>query len=222
MTSWIEGTRAILDAAVARDAWMLSDAMSHVAVWPLGLAATIFGGLAVAALYRAVPVLDRKLEATVMVTSYLAIGGIIFVEVIRRFLFSQQAAWSTTIPPVLFLIMAWFACSYNVKHRTHLAFGELRGALPRGGQMACLTLDAVLWVGFCWVVVVTSARVAANSAANFQILLGTDDVMQWWFLVTVPISFVLLAGRAIENLADDLSHLRNADPLLRTAVIGND
>ena len=220
--TWLDGVGAILAASAAGDAWMLSDALGSPAAWPLGLAATIFGGMAVALLYRAVPWLDRHLEPAVMVTSYLLIGGIIFVEVIRRFGFGVQAPWSTTIPPFLFLIMTWVGCSWNVRLRTHLAFTEFRTALPRSLQMACLTLDAVLWVGFAWVVVTTSTRVAANSAANFQIMLGTDDVMQWWFLVCVPVAFVLLAARAMENLAQDWARYRAEAPLIEPAVIGAD
>jgi TRAP-type C4-dicarboxylate transport system permease small subunit len=217
-----EGIGAILSAAWAGDSWMLSAALRAPAAWPVGLVVTVLGGLAVAYAYRALPWLDRRLEPAVMVTSYLLIGGIIFVEVIRRFAFGVQAPWSTTIPPFLFLVMTWMGCSWNVRLRTHLAFAELRGALPRGGQMACLALDAMLWVGFAWVVVVTSTRVAANSAANFQIMLGTDDVMQWWFLVSVPIAFVLVAARAIENLGQDFARYRSEAPLLEQAVIGAD
>lgn len=217
---WLDGLGAIVSAALAGDSWMLSEALRGAAAWPLGLAVTVLGGLAVALLYRAVPMLDRYLEPTVMVTSYLLIGGIIFVEVIRRFGFGVQAPWSTTIPPFLFLIMAWVGCSWNVRLRTHLAFAEFRNSMPRPLQMACLVLDAVLWVVFAWVVVVTSTRVVANSAANFQIMLGTDDVMQWWFLVTVPIAFVLLAARAIENLGQDFARYRTEAQLIEPAVIG--
>ena len=219
---WLDGLGAILSTAMAGDSWMLSDALRSPAAWPLGLAVTVLGGLAVALLYRLVPPLDRYLEPAVMVTAYLLIGGIIFVEVIRRFGFGVQAPWSTTIPPFLFLVMTWVGCSWNVRLRTHLAFSEFRNAMPRPLQMACLTLDAVLWVGFAWVVVVTSTRVVANSAANFQIMLGTDDVMQWWFLVSVPISFVLLAARAMENLGQDWARYHTEAPLIEPAVIGAD
>ena len=34
-----------------------------------------------------------------MVWSYLIISAIIFVEVFRRFVLSEQAPWSTTLPP---------------------------------------------------------------------------------------------------------------------------
>lgn len=222
MLDWLNGTGAILSAAAAGNSWMLSEALGSPAAWVMGLAVTIFGGLAVAALYRAVPFLDRHLEPAVMVSSYLLIGAIIFVEVIRRFVFGLQAPWSTTIPPFLFLVMTWFGASWNVRLRTHLAFAEFRTAMPRAGQMACLALDALLWVGFSWVVVVTSTKVAANSAANFQIMLGTDDVMQWWFLVSLPIAFLLVAARAMENLARDWANWRAEAPLIRPAVIGAD
>lgn len=144
------------------------------------------------------------------------------MKVIRRFVFEVQAPWSKTLPPFLFLIMTWFGCSYNVKLRTHLAFAEFRNAMPRAGQMACLILDAVLWTVFSWVVVVTSLRVAANSASNFQIMLGTDNVMQWWFLMSVPVAFTLLVARVIENLIEDVRKYREGDVLIEQAVLGAD
>ena len=61
-----------------------------------------------------------------MVYSYLAIALIIFWGVIDRFVFNDQEPWSTTIPPLLFMVMAWFGASYNVRLRTHLSFSEFR------------------------------------------------------------------------------------------------
>ena len=118
--------------------------------------------------------------------------------------------------------MTWVGCSYNVKLRTHLAFAEFRTAMPRKGQMACLTMDAVLWIGFAWVVLVTSSRLVANSASNFQIMLGTDNILQWWFLISVPISFLMLVGRVIENWLTDLKNFREGNTLIEQAVIGAD
>lgn len=222
MTGLFQGTGEILSALLAGDSWMLFEAMRAPAIWPLGLIALLVGATAILLIYRLVPWVERNLESSVMVATYLLIGGIIFVEVFRRFVLKEQAPWSTTLPPFLFLIMTWFGCSYNVKLRTHLAFAEFRTAMPPKGQIACLILDALLWIGFSWIVVVTSSRVAANSAANFQIMLGTDNVMQWWFLVTVPFSFMLLVSRVLENLLIDLSNYRSGNTLIRQAVIGGD
>lgn len=220
MTGWFQGTEEILSALSAGDSWMMSEALRQPAAWPLGLIAMLLAACIVLVVYRLAPWVERNLEASVMVVSYLAIGGIIFVEVFRRFVLKEQAPWSTTLPPFLFLIMTWFGCSYNVKLRTHLAFAEFRTAMPKRGQLACLLLDAVLWIGFCWVVFVTSSRVVANSASNFQIMLGTDNIMQWWFLISVPLAFTLLVARVLENALIDLRNYRAGEALIKQAVIG--
>jgi TRAP-type C4-dicarboxylate transport system permease small subunit len=221
MSIWAD-IGAILSAFLTRDSFEIRSALGTNAAWVIGTAATALGGLAVMAIYRAVPFIERHLERTIMVYSYLAIALIIFRGVINRFVFNDQSPWSTTIPPLLFMIMAWYGAAYNVRLRTHLSFSEFRTAMPRAGQMACLWLDAILWFGFAVIVVTTTVRLTALSASNFQIVLGTDNVMQWWFLLTVPIAFILLAGRVFQNLAEDIRNWRRGEPLIRQAVIGGD
>lgn len=213
---------AVIAAILEGDSWGMKEAFGGPGIWLVGLIAVLLGAWLIAKLYQLSPFIEKHLERALMVWSYLLIAGIIFVEVVRRFVFNEQVPWSTTLPPYLFLIMTWFGCAYNVRLRTHLAFSEFRTNLPRVGQMLCLSLDAFLWMGICWVVVVTSMRVVVNSAANFQIMLGTDNVMQWWFLLSVPISFVMLAARAYQNLSEDIANFRSGEDLISTAVIGGE
>ena len=219
----IAGMGELLSALFAGDVWMLQSAMrGNPGLWPLGLLVTLVGGVIIATVYRFVPLVERHLEPTVMVVAYLAIGYIIFAGVIQRFFLSGQPPWSTTIPPFLFLVMTWVGCSYNVKLRTHLSFAEFRRAAPRPVQIFLLMLDAVLWLGFAWIVVVTTSQESVRAAANFAIMLGTDNVMQWWFLVTVPIAFILLSARVIQNAVRDFKAFRDGDEMIETAVIGGD
>jgi len=189
------GMGEILAAFAENDSWAIREALRSNGAWALGMIIMLVGGFAIRMIYRFVPFIERHLESYVMVISYLTIGGIIFFGVIQRFVpgmlgmdFSntpqwlQPWPWTTTLPPFLFLVMTWVGCSYNVKLRTHLAFSEFRSNMGRSKQMVLLSLDALLWIGFSWVVVVTSTRIVANSASNFQIMMGTDGLMQWWFL----------------------------------------
>lgn len=212
----------IISALATMDSFEISDALRSDAVWILGVIALVIGGYLVALIYSHVPLVERQLERVIMVTSYLAIAFIIFWGVIDRFVFNNQQPWSTTIPPFLFMIMAWFGAAYNIRLRTHLSFSEFRTKMPPAGQMACLTLDFLLWFGFALILFVTTCRLTANSASNFQIVLGTDNTMQWWFLATAPVAALLMAGRAIENILEDLKRYRNGEPLIRQAVIGGD
>lgn len=219
----IAGMGELISALLANDSFELQSAMRrNPGLWPLGLLVTLIGGALVAFIYKLVPFIERHLEPTIMVIAYLAIGYIIFSGVIQRFFLSGQPPWSTTIPPFLFLVMAWVGCSYNVKLRTHLAFAEFRKSAPRPVQLFLLLLDAVLWLGFAWIVVVTTTQETVRAAANFSIMLGTDNVMQWWFLITVPIAFILLAARVMENALKDLKRYREGGEMIEQAVIGGD
>ncbi len=222
MDSIFGDAAGVIAAIFSGDSWEMKQAFGGQGLWLIGLVGTLGGAWLFAELYRLVPFIEKHLERALMVWSYLLIAGIIFVEVFRRFILNEQAPWSTTLPPYLFLIMTWFGCAYNVRLRTHLSFSEFRINLPRIAQIMCLWLDAILWIGFSWIVIVTSLRVVVNSAANFQIMLGTDDVMQWWFLLSVPISFVILAARAYQNLMEDMANYRSGEELISTAVIGGD
>ena len=212
----------ILGAFTTMDSWEIRNALKADGAWVFGAVATAIGGLLVLWVYKLVPWLDRHLERTIMVYSYLAIAFIIFWGVIDRFIFSNQQPWSTTIPPLLFMIMAWFGAAFNVRLRTHLSFAEFRTNMPRTGQIACLSLDAVLWFIFAVIMVVTTTRATALSASNFQIVLGTDNTLQWWFLITVPLSAVLMTARVFENLSEDLRNYRSGAPMIKQAVIGGD
>ena len=179
----------------------------------------IFGPLFVGAvaltvlLLRGVPFLERNLERWLLIVIYLVMAGIIFVGVIRRFAFSVQAPWSTTMPAWLFLVLTWLGAAYSIKRRTQLNFDEIRGRLPRRAQLWLLGLDWLLWTAFSYVVVVTTLRRTVSSWANFQVMPGTDDVMQWWFYAAVPACWVLLAARAWMIFSEDRTNYRQGRPL---------
>lgn len=219
MSIWSDaGTLAA--AFASQDSFEIRNALRPNSTWVFGGAFLVVSGTIMAWVYHRVPMIERYLERTVMVTCYLAIAGIIFWGVIDRFVFSNQQPWSTTIPPLLFMIMAWFGASYNVRVRTHLSFSEFRTRMPRGMQFGCLCIDFVLWFGFAVILFVTTMRLVALSASNFQIVLGTDNTMQWWFLLFAPLAATLMAARAVENIQDDIKNYRSGEPLIKQAVIG--
>lgn len=164
--------------------------------------------------------LNENVEKVVVLIAYSGMAGIIFVEVIRRFLFSQQVAWSTSIPILLFLWLTWFGASLNVKNRSHLSLNELRMRLPYGGQFLCLILDAVLWIGFGILVIYYSTEQVTLAYDNFAIVAGTNSVMQWWFYLATPLAWVLLLFRVLQNLYHDIQRYKRREPFnLQPAIM---
>lgn len=166
--------------------------------------------------------LDANVEKIFILVCYVTMAGIIFVEVIRRFLFSQQVPWSTTVPVYLFLWIVWLGCAYNVKIRAHLRFDELRLRLPYHGQFACLCLDALLWIVFAAIVIFYTGEQVRLSYDNFAFVQGTDNVMQWWFYMATPIAWSLLIVRVLQNFWGDLGDFRAGRPFnLTTNIFGD-
>jgi TRAP-type C4-dicarboxylate transport system permease small subunit len=77
-----------------------------------------------------------------------------------------------------------------------------------------------LWWGICLLVIVTSMSVAANAGNNFMIVTGTNDVMVWWFMMSLPIAFVLLSGRVFQNLFEDIRKYKAGEPMIEQTVLG--
>jgi TRAP-type C4-dicarboxylate transport system permease small subunit len=192
------------ESLIAGDPWSMAQAMRSPALFVILSVAILPLSYLVMLVFRRSRLLDRHLEPTAMFVIYLTIAMIIFVEVIRRFVFNVQAPWSTTLPPYLFLLLTWIGCAYNVKLRAHLSFGEVRAMMPPRGRLAMSFLDAILWYVMAVIVVAATLRLTVNSAANFQLLLGTDNVMRWWFYICVPISWIILYARVLENLIADV------------------
>ena len=157
--------------------------------------------------------LDENIEKVVILFSYVVMTGIIFVEVIRRFAFGQQAAWSTTIPIYLFLWVTWVGCAYCCKNRSHLRFEEFRVRLPYKGQFFCIVLDHLIWIGFSLMIIYYSYDVVYLSYDNFSIVQGTDDVMQWWFYMATPVGFGLIIYRVLQNLFEDIGRFRRGESM---------
>lgn len=165
--------------------------------------------------------LDQNIEKVVILICYSAMTGIIFVEVIRRFAFQSQTAWSTTIPIYLFLWLTWFGASYNAKIRSHLRFEELRLRLPYKAQFACLCLDTVMWIVFGVIVVVYATDAVQLAHRNFSIVQGTDNVMQWWFYMATPLAWSLLIFRVLQNFVEDCRTFKKGETFkMQVSILG--
>lgn len=156
--------------------------------------------------------LDDNIEPVFMNIAYVAMVAIVFEQVVLRFVFKTQIAWSTSVAIYMFIWLTWLGASYNVKTRSHLAFSEIRTRLPYSGQFACLILDAVLWVSFAVVVIYYTSEQVVILHENFAIVPGTSDLMQWWFYLISPIGWSLIIFRALQNLWKDVRAYRRGEP----------
>jgi TRAP-type C4-dicarboxylate transport system permease small subunit len=83
-------------------------------------------------------------------------------------------------------------------------------------------MDALVWYAFSAVVLFFTIQQVQLSHDNFAIVQGTDDVMQWWFYMAIPLSFSLLVFRVTQNLVVDTKMFRAKQPLIITTTMFGD
>ena len=225
----IAGVAGELWQALATDnMFLFARLLRSTEIW--FIAAPVFAALVALTvlLLRGVPFIDRNLERWLMIALYLALTAIIFGEVIRRTAATLDVPWlgeiqswsgSSTVPAWLFLVLTWFGAAYSIKRRTQLNFSEVRSLMSRGWQLAMLGLDWLLWTAFSFIIFVVAIQRTINSMNNFQIIMGTDDMMQWWFYATIPAAWTLLAARAWIVFQEDRENYREGRPLLEQVSI---
>lgn len=157
--------------------------------------------------------LDLNLEKTVLIICFSGCAGIIAVEVFRRYVFNQQAPWSTYIPSYLFLWLTWLGASYCIKMRNHLVFNEVRDRMSRTWQYIFLQLDYVLYFIFGGVVIYWSYDLVTLHFEMESIVPGTDDVLSWWFYSATPVGWSLLLFRVCQNIVIDYRDFRSGAPI---------
>lgn len=157
--------------------------------------------------------LDDNVERMIIIISYSLMAGIIFVEVIRRFLLGLQAPWSVQIPIYLYLILAWVGAAYNAKARSHLRFSAFRQKLGPQGRYLCEIFDYLAWVLLAVIVIVVTIEQVQINRDNFSMILGTE-IMSWYFLTATPVGWALILYRVTQNfIVDTKNYLqtRNGD-----------
>lgn len=158
--------------------------------------------------------LDRNIERVFILVAYSSMAFIIVWAVFERFVMNTQIPWSSSIPIYLFLWITWIGCAMNVRKRTHLVFNDIRLRMPYAMQYAMMWLDTLLWIVFGAIVIWFTVEQTQLTYQNFAIVLGTDNVMQWWFYMATPLAWSLLIFRALQNLWDDHQRFRRNEPFM--------
>jgi TRAP-type C4-dicarboxylate transport system permease small subunit len=134
-----------------------------------------------------------------------------FIEVVRREVFSYSSIWGEEIVRYSFIYLAWIGAAAAVKERGHIRIDVMMNYVP-DGESAALHLRrhrdvrrrrhrALLVVG--------------NGARLVEIRLGHPRAADQpvFFLFAVPFGFALVIFRLVQSFLRDLADLRNGRPV---------
>jgi TRAP-type C4-dicarboxylate transport system permease small subunit len=97
-----------------------------------------------------VKILD-KIEDTALITMFVAMVGIIFIQVIMRYIFNNSLYWSEELGKFLFVWISWLGISIGHRRREHIKIAMVVDKLPRKLQLIFEAITEVVLIIICGV-----------------------------------------------------------------------
>lgn len=156
--------------------------------------------------------LNRNAERWLLLVFYVMLVGTMFIEVIRREVFSYSSIWGEEIVRYSFIYLAWIGAASAVKERGHIRIDVIMNYVPHTLKTLLYILgDIVMFVVAC--VALYWSWEAVHVSWTFGSVTHGLRVSQVFFLFAVPFGFALVILRLVQSFLRDLSDLRNGRPV---------
>ena len=156
--------------------------------------------------------LNKNAERWALLFFYIFLVATMFIEVIRREVFSYSSIWGEEIVRYSFIYLAWIGAASAVRERAHIRIDVLmhyvssrtKALLYIFGDLAMFAV-AVIALYWSFETVLVSWEFGSVSHGL--------RVSMVWFLSAVPIGFALMIFRLSQSLLRDINVLRNGTPV---------
>ncbi|MXQ09700.1 TRAP transporter small permease subunit [Alphaproteobacteria bacterium GH1-50] len=161
---------------------------------------------------RILKALNENAERWALLVFYIMLVSTMFIEVLRREIFSYSSIWGEEIVRYSFIYLAWIGCAAAVRERGHIRIDVLLEYVgPRVKAVIYIFGDIVMLI--VSVIALYYSYETLHVAMKFGNVTHGLRIDQAWFLAAVPIGFALVIFRIIQSLIRDFNDLRNGRPV---------
>ena len=90
-----------------------------------------------------------KIEDTVLISMFMAMVGIIFFQVIMRYVFNNSLTWSEELGKFLFVWLSWLGISIGHRRKEHIKITLLVDKLPYKLKQLSEALTELILIVIC-------------------------------------------------------------------------
>lgn len=91
----------------------------------------------------------NKIEDTALIAMFVAMVGIIFFQVIMRYVFNNSSSWSEELGKFLFVWLSWIGISIGHRRKEHIKITILVDKLPRKLRIISEALSELILIIIC-------------------------------------------------------------------------
>lgn len=155
--------------------------------------------------------LDQNAERWALLVFYVMLVMTMFIEVVRREVFSYSSIWGEEIVRYSFIYLAGIGASAAVRERAHIRIDVLMHYVPPRVKALLYIFSDLVMVAVALVALYWSFH-SVETSYRFGSVSHGLRVSMVWFLSAVPIGFALMLIRLVQSILRDLRDLRSGRP----------
>lgn len=156
--------------------------------------------------------LNKNAERWALLFFYVLLVSTMFVEVIRREVFSYSSIWGEEVVRYSFIYLAWIGAASAVRERAHIRIDVLMHYVPSQVKTLIYILGDIVMLAVAVIALYWSFETVKVSWEFGSVSHGLRISMVW-FLSAVPIGFSLMVFRLIQSLLRDINAFRAGTPV---------
>ena len=156
--------------------------------------------------------LNKNAERWALLFFYVLLVVTMFVEVIRREVFSYSSIWGEEIVRYSFIYLAWIGAASAVRERAHIRIDVIMHYVSRRTKAMIYILGDIVMFAVAVIALYWSFETVLVSLKFGSVSHGLR-VSMVWFLAAVPIGFSLLILRLVQSFLRDIRNLRDGTPV---------
>tara|TARA_E500000178_G_C16589139_1_gene559561 strand:- start:46 stop:609 length:564 start_codon:yes stop_codon:yes gene_type:complete len=161
---------------------------------------------------RILNALDENFERWLMFALYTHIVAIVFIEVIRRFIFSYSSIWAEETARYAFIYLVWLGAAAAIKDRSHIRIDIIFNLVPLKLKPYLYIFGEVATLGFALVALYYSAE-GVLATIKYETLSSGLRISQAWFTFAVPFGLTVLMFRITQRIFADVNNIIAGRPV---------
>ncbi len=157
-------------------------------------------------------VVNKNAERWALLVFYVMLVATMFIEVLRREIFSYSSIWGEEIVRYAFIYLAWIGAASAVRERGHIRIDVIF-------EYVGSRTKALLYIFGDIVMFIVSLIAFYYSLETLLVAIEFGNVThglriaQAWFLAAVPIGFALVIFRLVQSFLRDINDFRHRRPV---------
>lgn len=160
---------------------------------------------------RAVKLVDDYAEYALIVVLYGYFVSIIIIEIALRYLFNMSTGIGEETARHAFIWLSWIAASLAAKKRIHISINLFYERLSYRGQGLMTLINNFLFIGLATVVIYYALDIMLDQY-NYGTLSRAARYPIYVAYLGVPLGYVMLVGRLIQNVVKDAAAYQRGEP----------